>query len=75
MLGNLSHLEKSWLANNIHTFERSTWRSIKCVKLVHIDLCDPMNPTSKGGAGYILTFINDFSSKIKVYHLKQKDEM
>ena len=75
MLGNLSHLEKSWLENNIHTFERSKLRSIKCVKLLHIDLCDPMNPTSKGGTGYILTFIDDFSSKIQVYLLKQKDEV
>ena len=75
MLGNLSHMEKSWLENNIHTFERSTWRSIQCVKLVHIDLWDAMNPTSKGAAGYILTFIDDISSKIQVYLLKQKDEV
>ena len=34
-----------------------------------------MNPTSKGGARYILTFINDFSRKIWVYFLKQKDEV
>ena len=34
-----------------------------------------MNPTSKGGARYILTFIDDFSRKVWVYFLKQKDEV
>ena len=57
------------------TFERSRWRAKKSLELIHSDLCGPMNPTSKGGAGYILTFIDDFSSKIQVYLLKQKDEV
>ena len=57
------------------TFERSTWRAKKSLELVHSDLCVPMNPTSKGGGRYILTFIDDFSRKVWVYFLKQKDEV
>ena len=34
-----------------------------------------MNPTSKGRARYIITFVDDFSRKVWVYFLKQKDEV
>jgi transposase InsO family protein len=56
-------------------FERSRWRASKSLELVHRDLRGPMNPPSKGGAKYILTFIDDFSRKFWVYFLKQKDEV
>lgn len=45
-------------------FERSSWRASKSLELVHSDLCGPMNPTLRGGARYILIFINDFSRKV-----------
>ena len=57
------------------TFEKSTQREKKSLELVHSDLCGPMNPISKGGARYILTFIDEFSRKVWVYFLKQKDEV
>ena len=57
------------------TFERSTRRAKKSLELVHSDFCGLMSPTSKGGARYILTFIDVFSRKVWVYFLKQKDEV
>ena len=57
------------------TFKCSTWREKKTLQLIHSDLCGPMNPTSKGGARYILTFTNNFSRNVWVYFLKQKDEV
>jgi hypothetical protein len=43
--------------------------------LVHTDICGPLRKPSKGGASYILTFIDDYSRKSDVYLLKRKNEV
>ncbi|CAI5465411.1 unnamed protein product [Closterium sp. Yama58-4] len=40
--------------------------------LVHTDLCGPITPTSKGGARYILTFLDDTTRMVWVYLLMDK---
>ncbi len=49
-------------------------RVSKLLELVHSDVCEPMKTTSRGGARYFVTFIDDFSRKTHVYLLKAKGE-
>jgi hypothetical protein len=50
-------------------------RAFKLLELVHSDVCGPMKTTSRGGARYFVTFIDDFSRKIHVCLLKVKGEV
>ncbi|KAK2970503.1 hypothetical protein RJ640_013575 [Escallonia rubra] len=52
----------------------NAWRAKKALELVHSDLCGPINPTSNGGKRYIITFIDDYSRKTRVYFLQEKSE-
>ena len=42
---------------------------------IHSDLWGPSRIPSKGGARYMLTFIDDYSRKVWVYFLKQKSDV
>ena len=42
---------------------------------IHSDLWGPAQVPSKGGARYLLTFIDDFSRKVWVYFLKHKSDV
>jgi hypothetical protein len=50
-------------------------KASKLLELVHNDVCGLMKTTSRGGARYFVTFIDDFSKKTYVYLLKAKGEM
>jgi hypothetical protein len=50
-------------------------RASKLLELVHNDVCGSMKTTSRGGARYFVTFIDDFSRKIHVYLWKTKGEV
>jgi hypothetical protein len=50
-------------------------RASKLLELVHSDMCGPMKTTSRGGARYFVTFIDDFLRKTCVYFLKAKGEV
>ena len=45
-------------------FPTSTYRSKEHIKIVHTDLCGPMQIQSIGSSFYFLTFIDDFIKKI-----------
>ncbi|CAI5708035.1 unnamed protein product [Peronospora farinosa] len=45
------------------------------LEVIHIDLMGPMNPKSKGGALYVLTFIDDYSRFVYVYLLAAKSQV
>ncbi|GKU92526.1 hypothetical protein SLEP1_g6239 [Rubroshorea leprosula] len=45
------------------------------VDYIHSDLWGPSPVASKGGAMYMLTFIDDYSSKVWVYTLKSKSDV
>jgi hypothetical protein len=47
----------------------------KLLELVHSDVCESMKTTSRGGAQYFVTFIDDFRKKTHVYFLKMKGEV
>ena len=47
----------------------------KCVlELIHSDLCGPISPETKGGNRYFLLLVDDFSRKMWIYMLKNKNE-
>ncbi len=48
------------------------FRASKLLELVHSNVCGPIKTTSRGGARYFVTFIDDFSRKIHVYLLTAK---
>jgi hypothetical protein len=50
-------------------------RASKLLELVHSNVCGPMKTTSRGGARYFVTFINDILRKIHVYLLRAKGEV
>uniref|UniRef100_A0AAV1T9V0 Polyprotein n=1 Tax=Peronospora matthiolae TaxID=2874970 RepID=A0AAV1T9V0_9STRA len=52
----------------------STVKTSQPLKIVHTDLMGPMNPKSKGGALYVLTFIDDYSRFVYVYLLAAKSQ-
>jgi len=50
-------------------------RASKLLELMHSDVCGSMKSTSRGGAQYFITFIDDFLRKTHVYLLKAKGEV
>ncbi len=50
-------------------------RASKLLELVHSYVCEPMKITSRGGAWYFVTFIDNFLKKTHVYLLKAKGEV
>ncbi len=56
-------------------FKNEATRASKLLELVHSDVCGPMKTTSRGGARYFVTFIDDFSRKTHVYLLKAKGKV
>lgn len=41
------------------------------LKLIHLDICELINPTSNCGKCYFITFFDDYSKKTLVYFLKR----
>uniref|UniRef100_A0A1A8B2B7 Retrovirus-related Pol poly from transposon TNT 1-94 n=1 Tax=Nothobranchius furzeri TaxID=105023 RepID=A0A1A8B2B7_NOTFU len=49
-------------------------RANKPLELVHTDLAGPISPASKDGHKYALSFVDDYSSAIFVYFLRNKSD-
>ena len=68
---------KNYVVSKQHRKEfpyRKSWRAKKVLKLVHFDLCGPINPSWNWGKRYFITFIDDCSRKTWVYFLQDKSE-
>ncbi|KAL4312806.1 hypothetical protein GQ457_01G025220 [Hibiscus cannabinus] len=50
------------------------WRASKCLKLIHADLCGPIQTEPLGGSHYFLLFTDDYSRMSWVYFLTNKSE-
>jgi hypothetical protein len=50
-------------------------KASKLLELVHSNVCGSMKTTSRGGARYFVTFIDNFLRKTHVYLLKAKGEV
>ncbi|OWY90659.1 Rve-domain-containing hypothetical protein [Phytophthora megakarya] len=55
--------------------ERSLSKSSRVLQLVHTDVMGPMRTLSKGGARYVLSFVDDYSRYVVAYFLKNKSEV
>ena len=49
-------------------------RADSILQLVHCDIAGPIDPITKDGFQYVLGFIDDYSSLLMVYFLKQKSD-
>ena len=56
-------------------FSTAVHRTKGTVDYIHSDLLGPSPVVSKGGAQYLLTFIDDYSRKVWVYFLKRKSDV
>ena len=49
--------------------------STKPLYCIHSDICRPIDPTSREGYKYVITFVEKFSIMIFVYPLRLKDKI
>ena len=56
-------------------FKSVTSKQTTLLELVHLDLVDCKNTTSKGGKRYYITFVDDCSRYTKVHLLRSKNEV
>ncbi|GAU17773.1 hypothetical protein TSUD_171610 [Trifolium subterraneum] len=49
-------------------------RSSEVLNVVHSDICGPINVLSTGGNKYFITFVDEYSRMIWLYHIKSKSE-
>lgn len=56
-------------------FKSSTSKSTEILELIHSDLCGPMKVNSLGGSRYFALFIDDYSSRMFVFFLKNKSDV
>ena len=54
---------------------RSLTKTSLVLELVHTDVMGPMERLSKGGARYVLTFVDDYSRYIVTYMMKNKSDV
>jgi hypothetical protein len=54
---------------------RSRSKTSRVLELVHTDVMGPMKTPSKGGAMYVLTFVDDYSRYVVAYFLKKKSDV
>ena len=57
------------------SFSTAVHSTKSTVDYIHSDVWGPSPVVSKGGAVYLLTFIDDYSRKVWVYFLKRKSEV
>ncbi|WVZ25754.1 hypothetical protein V8G54_004298 [Vigna mungo] len=50
-------------------------RSKERLKIIHSDVCGPIEPPTLAGNRYFITFINEFSQMVWVFFLTQKSEV
>ncbi|KAL3662242.1 hypothetical protein V7S43_019078 [Phytophthora oleae] len=58
-----------------HFPSRSLSKTTKVLQLVHTDVMGPMKTKSKGGARYVLTFVDDYSKYVVAYFITKKSEV
>jgi len=56
------------------SFSKAKYRTQGILDYIHSDLWGPSKVPSLGGKRYMLTFVDDFSRKVWVYFLRQKNE-
>ncbi|KAG5324467.1 POLX protein, partial [Pseudoatta argentina] len=60
--------------NNIYKLVIKEPRTFKLLELIHADVCGPMEHASIGDSKYFIFFIDDYSRRLNIYFLKNKNE-
>jgi hypothetical protein len=63
---------------SVQSFPKSSYGEVKTggvLQLIHSDVMGPMKKTSQGGAKYVVTFIDDYSSYTTAYFIAQKSQV
>ena len=60
--------------DNQNTVLRYYGRATDLLKIIHTDVCGPMNIEARGGYRYFLTFTDDLSRYGYIYLMKYKSE-
>jgi transposase InsO family protein len=55
--------------------KEATYHASKILQLVHSDVCGPFKINSTRGAKYFVTFVDDYSQKIRIYFISQKSQV
>ncbi|KAE9219741.1 hypothetical protein PF004_g13526 [Phytophthora fragariae] len=58
-----------------HFPSQSMSKTTKMLQLVHMEVMGPMKTKSKGGARYVLTFVDDYSTYVMAYFIAKKSEV
>ncbi|KAA0062145.1 gag/pol protein [Cucumis melo var. makuwa] len=56
------------------SFTGKGYRAKEPLKLIHLDLCGPMNVKARGGFEYLISFIDDYSKYGYLYLMEHKSE-
>ena len=56
------------------SFSTSTHRASNVLELVHLDICEPLNPQTLGGKRYFFLIVDDFLRGMWVAVLKEKSK-
>ncbi|KAK9167207.1 hypothetical protein Scep_002398 [Stephania cephalantha] len=71
-----SYVKGVFMANKLESLSfRKLWRASKCLELIHVDLCGPMQTKTLVGSRYFLLFTDDFSRMSRVYFLESKSRL
>ena len=55
--------------------KEATFQASDILELIHSDVCGPFKTSSTGGSKYFVTFIDDFSRRVWLYFISQKDQV
>ncbi|KAG8474588.1 hypothetical protein CXB51_031227 [Gossypium anomalum] len=70
----LGHMSENGMQKRVR-FTRGIHNTKETLEYIHSDLWGPSRVPSRGGANYMLTFIDDFSRKVWAFFLKQKSDV
>ncbi|KAG8481120.1 hypothetical protein CXB51_025896 [Gossypium anomalum] len=70
----LGHMSENGMQKRVR-FTRGIHNKKGTLEYIHSDLWGPSKVPSRGGANYMLTFIDDFSRKVWAFFLKQKSDV
>ncbi|KAG8488964.1 hypothetical protein CXB51_016964 [Gossypium anomalum] len=70
----LGHMSENGMQKRVR-FTRGIHNTKGTLKYIHSDLWGPSKVPSRGGANYMLTFIDDISRKVWAFFLKQKSNV
>jgi hypothetical protein len=55
--------------------ERGSSQTTRVLELVHTNICGPITPATKGGKGYFITFLDDFSGYAEIVLLENRGDV